>query len=139
MAGARTCRSPRRNLLPGGEDKPARSLPGAPTKGSNILTLSPPVSWAQTPAQLPVPSSTKKLCQQLLKTYVATVKLLKQNHGSGPRKQPLKVWFPDLYYGNSHIDCYRFCQQDEDHFKTAGASGSNRIPFAALFLRGSVV
>ena len=37
------------------------------------------------------------------------------------------------------MDCYRFCQQCEDHFETAGASGPNRIPFAALFLRGSVV
>ena len=37
------------------------------------------------------------------------------------------------------MDCYRFCQQYEDHFETAGASGPNRILFAALFLRGSVV
>ena len=37
------------------------------------------------------------------------------------------------------MDCYRFCQQCEDHFETAGASGPNRIPFAASFLRGSVV
>ena len=37
------------------------------------------------------------------------------------------------------MDCYRFCQQCEDHFETAGASKPNRIPFAALFLRWSVV
>ena len=55
------------------------------------------------------------------------------------REQPLKVRFPNLYYGNSHLDCYCFCQQCEDHFDTAGASGPNRIPFAALFFRGSVV
>ena len=54
------------------------------------------------------------------------------------REQPLKARFPDLYYGNSHLDCYRFCQQCEDHFETAGANGPNRIPFAASFLRGAV-
>ena len=139
MAGARTYYSPRRNPLPGGEDEPAGGPPGVPTEGSNTSTPSPLVSWAQIPAQPPVPISTKKVCQQLLKTYAATVKLLKQNHESGPREQPLKAWFPDLYYGNSHMDCYRFCQQCEDHFETAGASGPNRIPFAASFLRGSVV
>ena len=55
------------------------------------------------------------------------------------REQPLKARFPDLYYGNSHLDCYRFCQQCEDHFDTAKASGPNRIPFAALFLYRLVI
>lgn len=66
-------------------------------------------------------------------------KLFKQNQGAGPREQPLKARFPDLYYGNSHMDCYRFCQQCEDHFETAGANGPNRILFAASFFRGTVV
>ena len=56
-----------------------------------------------------------------------------------PREQPLKARFPDLYYGNSHRDCYCFCQKCEDHFGTAGATGPNRISFAASFLRGTVV
>ena len=55
-----------------------------------------------------------------------------------PRERPLKAWFPDIYYHNSHMDCYRFCQQYEDYFKTAGAKEPNKIPFAALFLHGSV-
>ena len=55
------------------------------------------------------------------------------------RKQPLKARFPDLYYRNSHLDCYRFCQQCKDHFETAGANGPNRVPFAASFLRGAMV
>ena len=139
MAGARTCRSHRCKPPPGGKDEPAGGLPGTPTKGSNTSTLFPPVSWAQTPAQPLVPSSTKEMCQQLLKTYAAAVKLLEENHGSGSRKQPPKARFPNLCYGNSHMDCYRFYQQYEDHFETAGASGPNRIPFAASFLRGSVV
>ena len=139
MAGARARRSPRRNPPPGGEDEPAGGPPGAPTEGSNTPTPSPPASRSQTPAPPPVPSSNEELCQQLLKTYAATVKLLEQHHGSGPCEQPLKARFPNPYYGNSHMDCYRFCQQCEDHFETAGASGSNRIPFATSFLRGSVV
>ena len=43
-----------------------------------------------------------------------------------------------MYYDKSHIDCYHFHQQCEDHFETAGATGTNRTPFAASFLRGSI-
>lgn len=31
--------------------------------------------------------------------------------------------------------CYNFCQQCEDHFTTAGAKDSNRIPFATSFFQ----
>ena len=55
-----------------------------------------------------------------------------------PREGQLKAQFPDLYYGKSHMECYHFCQQCEDHFDTAGATGSNRTPFAASFLRGRI-
>ena len=55
-----------------------------------------------------------------------------------PRKQPLKTKVLDIYFGKSHIDCYHFCQQCEDYFETAGATGSNRILFAALFLRRKI-
>ena len=90
MAGARTCRSPYRNPPSDGKDELARGPLGAPNKDSNTFTPFPLVSRAQTPAPVPVlPSALvssfiKKLCQQLLKTYVATVKLLEKNHGSGP-------------------------------------------------------
>ena len=67
-----------------------------------------------------------------------------QEHGqlqanSAPCEQPLKARFPDLYYRNSHLDCYRFCQQCEDHFKTVEANGPNQVSFAASFLRGAMV
>ena len=55
-----------------------------------------------------------------------------------PRERPLKAKVPDVYFGKSHMDCYHFCQQCEDHFETAGATGSNRTPFAASFLRGKI-
>ena len=53
-----------------------------------------------------------------------------QEHGqlqanSAPCKQPFKAWFPDLYYRNSHLDCYCFCQQCKDYFKTARANQPN--------------
>ena len=55
-----------------------------------------------------------------------------------PRERPLKAKVPDVYFGKSHMDCYHFCQQCEDHFETAGATGSTRTPFAASFLRGKI-
>lgn len=61
-----------------------------------------------------------------------------QAHAGAPRERSLQARFPDLYYGKSHMDCYQLCQQCEDHFETAGATGSNRVPFAASFLRGTV-
>ena len=32
------------------------------------------------------------------------------------------------------MDCYNFCQQYEDYFATARATGPTRIPFATSFL-----
>ena len=67
-----------------------------------------------------------------------------QEHGQiqaniAPQERPIKAQFSDLYYGNSHFDCYRFCQQYEDHFDIAGANRFNQILFATLFFRGLVV
>ena len=36
------------------------------------------------------------------------------------------------------MDCYHFCQQCDDYFKTSGATEMNCTPFAALFLRGTI-
>ena len=36
------------------------------------------------------------------------------------------------------MDCYHFCQQCENYFETSGATGMNRTPFAATFLRGAI-
>ncbi len=45
-----------------------------------------------------------------------------------------KTKTPDVYRDRSHMECYNFCQQCEDHFATCGATGPNQIPFAASFL-----
>ncbi len=55
--------------------------------------------------------------------------------GSGNK---LRAKTPDVYRGRSHIECYNFCQQYEDHFATCGATGPNRIPFAASFLQDQI-
>ena len=133
MAGPRTRRSPRRNSLPGGEDKLAGGPPGAPSKGSShTSTHSPAVSWAPTPALL----FTNELFKRFMKAY------LESNQGpSQPleeRKRPLKAKVPDAYYGKLHMDCYYFCQQCEDHFEISRATGINQTPFAASFLHGNI-
>ncbi len=53
--------------------------------------------------------------------------------------RPLKTRNPDFYYGNTHMECYHFCQQYEDHFKTAGAKGHKRVSFAACFLKDCIL
>ena len=53
-------------------------------------------------------------------------------------RKKLKARFPDVYRGKSHIDCYNFCQQYEDYFATAGATGPTWILFAASFLRNRI-
>ena len=51
-----------------------------------------------------------------------------------PKKQPLKAWYPDLKFGKSYEDSYRFGQQYEHYFDTARAIRNNRTPFTAFFL-----
>lgn len=55
-----------------------------------------------------------------------------------PSKNPLKVWYPDLYKGKSHMDYYHFIQQCENHFKIARAIGTNCTSFAAIFLSDNI-
>ena len=72
MAGLHIYRSPRCNLLLGGEDKLAKSLLGALTKGNNTSTPFLAISWAQTlfPTLTPTPPSNKGLFQQFMKAYL---------------------------------------------------------------------
>lgn len=70
-----------------------------------------------------------------MKVYMESVQGQNQ---AGPQERRLKAWFLDLYYGKSQMGCYSFCQRCEGYFETAGATGSNRILFAALFLQGNI-
>ena len=142
--GSHPCRSPRRNLPPLDpvEDELARE-PGpveGPHSGSNSPALScnptPGPELVLAPVPTPAPLSFNELFKQFMRAY------LKSNQG--PRQPPaerersLKAKVPEVYYGKSHMDCYHFCQQCKDHFETAGATGNNRTPFAASFLRGNI-
>ena len=55
-----------------------------------------------------------------------------------PWKRPLKARTPNTYFVKSHMDCYHFCQQCENYFKTSGAIEMNYTPFATTFLHGTV-
>ena len=148
MAGPRIRRNPRRNPPPGGEDEFAGGPSGAPTKGSNTHTPSPPVSWAQTPADAQVPppaiysgmytdADLQRATKLALKLFIQG-----QTHAQGSKSAArdkaldrfLKPRNPDLYYKSSHMECYHFCRQCKDHFETAGIKGHKCIPFAASFL-----
>ena len=50
----------------------------------------------------------------------------------------LKARFPDVNRGKFYIDCYNFCQQWEDYFATARATGLIRILFATSFLQDRI-
>ena len=104
------------------ETTPTPSTASAP---SQVLSSAPaPTLYSQEDLQ-----RITKLCMDLF---------FQGNHQEGPREGQLKARFPDLYYEKSHMECYHFCQQCEDHFDTAGAIGSNRTPFAASFLCGRI-
>lgn len=74
-----------------------------------------------------------------MKTYTATVKLFEQNPGTETRKQRFKACSFDLYYKNSYLECYRFCQQCKENFENAKTNEVNQISFAALFFQRIVV
>ena len=139
MAGPRT----RHNPTPVGEDELAG---GVSTEGSNTFTSSPAQTPAPAPAQAPAPSpgppgmyinvDLQRTTRLVLELFVKG-----QKHGqanSAPRKRALQARNPDIYYGNLHMECYYFCQQCEDYFDTAGATGLQRVLFAASFLRDRI-
>ena len=155
MARPLACCSSCRNLPPTGKDELAGAAPGpALTEGSDTSTTAPAASRVPTPTPPPdipiaalssapsfaatAPFLDNKLFKQFMKVYLEAQVPGRTEVDPKPCKQPFKARFPDLYYGNLHMDCYRFCQQCEDHFETARAKRPNRIPFAAFFLCRSV-
>ena len=67
-----------------------------------------PAPDAPVHAPVPAPASTDKLFQQFMKAYLEaqTPALIQAELW----EQPLKACFPNLYYGNTHMDCYWSCQ-----------------------------
>ena len=139
MAGPCACRNTFLNLNPTSKYE----LTGASlTESSSIPTPTPVVTHAPIPAlattHAAAGSLDNKLFKQFKKAYLEAQVQSRPEVDPEPCKQLLYARFSDFYYGNSHMDCYQFCQQCEDYFKTTKAKGLNRIPFAALFLDGSV-
>ena len=135
MIGLRT----RCNPPFGDKNKLAEAL----TKGNSTLAVFR--AFSPTPASAPGllwryrDKDLQRATKLALKLFVKG-----QEHGqlqvnSTPHEQPLKTWFLNLYYGNSHLDCYCFCQQYENYFKTAKANRSNQVFFAVLFLYRAIV
>ena len=138
-----------------GKDKLAG---GTPIEGNDHRTPVPVPSRAPTPAVASVvaplvasdsaDSSVVKYSeddlQQILKTFLDSRPLASVPapaaalHYEDPRERPLKARFPDIYQGKTHLECYNFFKQCKDHFATAGATGSNQVPFAATFLKDTV-
>lgn len=54
------------------------------------------------------------------------------------KKGQLKAKLPDLYYDKTYMECYHFCQQCENYFATADATGFNHTPFATFFLYSQI-
>ena len=98
----------------------------------------PPANPRATPAQGPAPAlppiPIEDLIRQFIQVYMEDC--CQPSPAPAPIEsredtldRPPKAWNPDLYYGNSHMECYYFCQQYEHHFETAGAKGHKRVPF----------
>ena len=134
------------------KDKPAGP---APTESSDTYTPAPVMSRAATPAPASAPAPPLALApvdadatfryseadlQRIFRTVLEARPLAPAPapqplvFPDGPRERPLKARFPELYCGKTHMECYNFIQQCEDHFATAGAKRPNRVPFAATFL-----
>ena len=112
----------------------------SPVRGFNAGSDEAPTE-APTPPEAPipplVPSSTEDLFTKFMKVFMETTQAQVQALAE-PQKRPLKARTPETYWGKSHIECYHFCQQCEEHFEISGATGMNRTPIAASFLRGSI-
>ena len=145
---SRPCHFPYQNLPPIDlvKDEFARDLGsvGGPYSGSTSPALScnptpsPELVFALIPAPVPAPALlfSDRLFKQFMTAYLKLNQGLRQPLAE--RERFLKAKILEVDYGKLHIDCYHFWQQCKDHFKIAGATGANRTPFAAFFLRGSI-
>ena len=111
MVRSPVCRSPCQNSPLTGKDELAGL---APTESSGTPKPTPVVSCAPTPTLATTfavaPSLDNKLFKQFIKTYIEAQVPGQIEVDPKPCKQFLKAQFSDLYYGNLHMNYYRFCQ-----------------------------
>ena len=111
MTGLHAYRSPYWNPRTAGKDELASTTL---IKGNSTSTPTPVILRASTPAPAtaPVvaPSLDNELFKQFMKAYLeAQVPAqIASKIDPEPCKQPLKIRFLDLYYGNLDMDCYQF-------------------------------
>ena len=122
------CVNPPVNIL-GEQDE----LAGAPRRSSAGSDKAPTFFETPTPPLIPPPA--EDLFTKFIKVFIETTQAQALAESW---KRPLKGRTPETYWGKSHMECYHFCQQCEDHFKTSGATGVNLTPFPASFFRGSI-
>ena len=109
------------------------------SKGPSKSSPPPESSHDEAPVNPPaVESPVAKYTEEDLQRILKTVLEARAPPSDGIREKPLKARSPDVYRGKSHMECYNFCQQCEDHFATTGVKGPNRILFAASFLWGRI-
>lgn len=103
---------------------------------SRAPTPAPIAAPAFAPAIAPIaaPNPDSDLFKQFMKAYLGTQPASSKAREEAADK-PLKARSPDLYYGNSQVECYYFICQCKDYFETANAKGHKRVPFAAFFFR----
>ena len=98
----------------------------------------PESSYDKGPVNPPAKPSIAKYTKENLQKIFKTVLEAQVSPFDGPREKLMKARSPNVYYNKSYMECYNFCQQCEDHFATARAKSSNRIPFAASFLHDHI-
>lgn len=76
----------------------------------------------------------RETCRVMKLCIDSFIQVQAQRPEQRPRKPPLKVRFPVLYYAKSHMECYHSDQQYDDDFDTAGATSSDCTPFAISFI-----
>ena len=151
------CRSPYQNPHNGKE----KFASGTSTVNGNFCTPTPATTYVSTPADALViafvaasgsaySSVVRYLednLQRILKTIldfrsltpVPAPVITAALHYKGLCERPLKAWFPNIYWDKTHLECYNFFQQCKDHFAIAGATGPNRVLFAAIFLNNTAL
>ena len=75
-----------------------------------------------------------KYIEEDLQKILRTVLKAQAPSSDGSCEKLLKARSLDVYCSKSHMECYNFCQQCENHFATARAKGPNRISFGVFFL-----
>ena len=111
------------NKLAGVPPEAPTESSGSPAPTSRAPSRAPTLgpAFIASPASA-VPSTNDELFKQFMQAYLAAQP---QGQDTGLRERPLKTRFSEMYSGNSHMECYKFCQKCEDHFDTARAKGPN--------------